>query len=68
MKFISCNAGIAGFVEVTYETVHQVKKNIFIWVVVFPVEPVNDITSYQFIVYYHCIISCACRAELIFRI
>ena len=48
-----------------YKTIHQIEKIIFVLIVMLTVEPVNDITPHQFIMYNSRIISCTCRAELI---
>ena len=64
MKFVAGNTGIAGAVQVLNKIVHQIKKIVFVFVVMATVKPVNNITSYQFVVYCKAVVSCTGSAEL----
>src|SRR6185437_5234036 len=54
MKLITTNSSITVFVQVFYKTIHQVKKAIFMYIVMHPVEPMNIVSSYHFIAIYYC--------------
>lgn len=57
MKFVACNSGIAAAVQVTYKCIHQIKKGVFILVVVRTVEPADVVSTYQFISNFGCNVS-----------
>lgn len=50
MEFITIDTGVAGTVQVQDESVHQRKKGIFVDVVMFFVQPVNDVAAHGFVV------------------
>lgn len=50
MEFITIDTGVAGTVQVQDEGVHQRKKGVFVDVVMFFVQPVNDVAAHGFVV------------------
>ena len=65
MEFVTCNARVAGAVQVAHEKVHQCKKCVLVRVVVLPVEPVNFIASDLFVVRELVVVSDAGRQQLL---
>ena len=51
MKFTAGDAGVTGTVKMTYKIIHQVKKFIFIRIVMLAVKPEYFVTSYEFVMY-----------------
>ncbi len=49
VKLASCYTGIAGYIQVNYKFINQIKKRSFINISMRPVKPVNRITSHRFI-------------------
>ena len=64
MKFISIDAGITGFVQVSNKLIHQIEKCIFMHIAIFPVEPMDNISPEFFIMIYLDVPGAGCR-ELI---
>lgn len=57
MKFVAGYSGVASGVQVQYKTVHEVEKFVFVYVIMFAVEPVDHVAAVQLVVYYQGIIS-----------
>jgi len=65
MKFIPCNTGITSTVEVTDKPVHQIKKIVLMQIVVLSVQPVDFITSVEFIMVYDSFVAQSGRLQLV---
>ena len=51
MKLITADTGIALGIQVGYELIHQVEKTVLINIIVFAIEPVNDIRSVEVVLF-----------------
>lgn len=60
VKFVSRNACVAGAVQIQHKFVHQFEEQIFIGIVVTFIQPVNLITSVQFVLGNQGMISGSC--------
>ena len=66
MKFIACDASIAGGIEIADEAVHLIEEVIFAGLIVRAVEPVYHIAAYWLIVRDGAVIACAGISEAFF--
>lgn len=57
MKFVASYTGVASGVQVEDKTVHEFEKIVFVYVIVFAVEPVDHVATVQLVVYYQGIVS-----------
>lgn len=49
MEFVTIDAGIAGIVQVQDKCIHQHKKGVFVDIIMFFVQPVNEVAAHGFV-------------------
>jgi len=57
VKFISCNSCVTSVVKQQHKPIHQIKKGIFMRVIVASIQPVNSVTTNGRVVRYHRVVA-----------
>ena len=67
VKLVARNSGIAVAVQVTYKCIHQIKKGVFILVVVRTVEPADAVSAHRFVSDFGCNVSRSRKVKFVIR-